>query len=696
MNTAFAIDNTVYDNEQGITTTRSGGFNTISNNRIFNNNIGILEQSYDATISANQIYSNLTGIIVSAFRSGYTKAINNNLIYANRDQGINLEMQASFYTYDAIVDSNTIYQEVGDAILVQATNLQLRNNILHIGSGYAVNVADEAQSGFVSDYNLFSSGAANGYVGYWGGDQVSLADWQSATSGAANSLLTDPLFTDIDGADNVFGFQAETDGGLDDNFTLRANSPAIDRAYSWSATRTDFLGQTRFDDNGSSNLGSPDYSETLISSEFAENGTGQGWRSGNTYWELDLAANGMSFPFYGVDYDSLYVSSEGFLQFGTTTGVFDQNNSADSLIHSAPRIAPLWDNLYTFGADNDIFVDWSQPDQVTIRWNANSNFDDSNVNFSATLYQSGEIQFDYGSGNANLTPTVGISAGDGRNYVISILDESTNLAMSDSVRFNLLPGFVDIGAFEFAGSSNDVTAPVVTGTQPAGIDAATTVSSIDSLELLFSEPMNRIDANAAANYQLVSAGPNGQFGDSDDVILTMVPNYSVNEFSVTLDIIGGRLTVGTYRLTVSAGDELRDVSGLALDGDGDGTEGGAYARTFQVVQGDFNDDGAFDITDLDALVNNVADNSGNVQFDLNGDGVVNYDDVLTWLAIAGAVNLPSGNPYLPGDGNLDGVVDTSDFNIWNANKFTVRNDWSTGDYNADGVIDTSDFNIWNG
>ena len=50
---------------------------------------------------------------------------------------------------------------------------------------------------------------------------------------------------------------------------------------------------------------------------------------------------------------------------------------------------------------------------------------------------------------------------------------------------------------------------------------------------------------------------------------------------------------------------------------------------------------------------------------------------------------------LPGDANLDGVVDGSDFGIWNANKFTSGRGWLTGDFNGDGITDGSDFGIWN-
>lgn len=114
-----------------------------------------------------------------------------------------------------------------------------------------------------------------------------------------------------------------------------------------------------------------------------------------------------------------------------------------------------------------------------------------------------------------------------------------------------------------------------------------------------------------------------------------------------------------------------------------------------IMLGDFNADGLFNCADIDSLVAAVASGSGAASFDLNGDTLVNAADVTQWLALAGAENLVSGNPYLPGDVNLDGGVDGSDFNIWNANKFTSVAAWCSGDLTADGAIDGSDFNVWN-
>jgi PEP-CTERM motif len=113
------------------------------------------------------------------------------------------------------------------------------------------------------------------------------------------------------------------------------------------------------------------------------------------------------------------------------------------------------------------------------------------------------------------------------------------------------------------------------------------------------------------------------------------------------------------------------------------------------VDVDFDDNGLVNCADVDSLVNAIVNTPANLSFDLTADGVVNRDDLTRWLDDAGQVNLPSMNPYRSGDANLDGVVDGSDFGIWNSNKFTTRAAWCSGDFTADGVIDGSDFGIWN-
>ncbi|MEM8678238.1 MAG: choice-of-anchor Q domain-containing protein [Planctomycetota bacterium] len=110
---------------------------------------------------------------------------------------------------------------------------------------------------------------------------------------------------------------------------------------------------------------------------------------------------------------------------------------------------------------------------------------------------------------------------------------------------------------------------------------------------------------------------------------------------------------------------------------------------------DFDEDGICNVQDLDGLISALAAGINDATYDVTGEGVLNIADRNQWLVDAGQLNLPSGNPYLLGDANLDGSVDGQDFIAWNAHKFTATGTWSQGDFNADGQTDGQDFVIWN-
>ena len=99
--------------------------------------------------------------------------------------------------------------------------------------------------------------------------------------------------------------------------------------------------------------------------------------------------------------------------------------------------------------------------------------------------------------------------------------------------------------------------------------------------------------------------------------------------------------------------------------------------------------------DIDALVIEIVNGTNNPAFDLTQDGVVDNADLTAWLAEAGAAELPSGNPYLLGDADLNGSVDGADFIVWNDSKFTGTVEWCNGNFNADAAVDGQDFIIWN-
>jgi hypothetical protein len=334
------------------------------------------------------------------------------------------------------------------------------------------------------------------------------------------------------------------------------------------------------------------YAETALDENryfaYDQVGVAKGWRWDNTYWWLDF---GFEFSFYGRSYTGAFVSDNGFLQFGSADAAHDPANSTAAL-STRVRLAPLWDDLRTDGPDDDIFVETSTAGQVTIRWDATNKADDSDVNFAVTLFDTGEFRFDYGPGNDQLTPTVGISRGDGYNTWLSAYNGRPDLTSVPPVRWAAEEvGFVDLGAYEFRGDSSDTQPPYVAGTVPAGVHNRGELSwTTSTLALQLSEGLNTIDALAPANYEL-RRSVNGTFDDGDDVLIAVTPFYEyqplggTSTVTLTLATGGQRLPLDTYRLTVrgSVDRALHDIAGNRLDGDQNGTPGPDYVREFAVV-----------------------------------------------------------------------------------------------------------------
>lgn len=179
--------------------------------------------------------------------------------------------------------------------------------------------------------------------------------------------------------------------------------------------------------------------------------------------------------------------------------------------------------------------------------------------------------------------------------------------------------------------------------------------------------------------------------------LTIAPGAVLQlDFDDTLDPFGDWI----FRWS---GDKVAEISSLINDGrivvhsphpfsvvnNGDGF---TYIARFEI---DFNGDERSNCADLASLGAAIVDGSTDLRFDLSGDGHVTVADRDAWLTHAGRIFLRSGNPYRPGDANLDGLVDGTDFGIWNAHKFTEGSSWCEGDFTSDGVVDGSDFGVWN-
>jgi hypothetical protein len=183
-------------------------------------------------------------------------------------------------------------------------------------------------------------------------------------------------------------------------------------------------------------VGTGAYTETdLGSSQFAVVGVAQNWRADDSSWSYTLP---FVFPYYGQNFSSLWVCSNGFLDFTSSSAPY--SNSTQALI-AAKRIAPLWDDLMTNqNTGDDIYIDASVPGQVTFRWKGVTYASPrTEINVAVTLYADGRIRFHYGPVNGNLTPTIGISNGDNVNYTLSMYNNASALPNAHSVEYAQLP-----------------------------------------------------------------------------------------------------------------------------------------------------------------------------------------------------------------------------------------------------------------
>lgn len=180
------------------------------------------------------------------------------------------------------------------------------------------------------------------------------------------------------------------------------------------------------------------------------------------------------FPYFGKRYSQVWVHENGLLTFDLPSF----SPCADlSGLWVANGIAPLYMDLTTLGgaqAAEDVYASQPTADSVTFRWAAEtlSDFPGTRpeaVNFAATLYQDGRIQFNYGTGNRNLTggsniqgcsataPTVGLSNGH-ENFLELVPTHDGKGTLENAQTVVLDPPF------------NSSSAPVLRLESPAGGD----------------------------------------------------------------------------------------------------------------------------------------------------------------------------------------------------------------------------------
>lgn len=211
----------------------------------------------------------------------------------------------------------------------------------------------------------------------------------------------------------------------------------------------------------------------------------------------------------------------------------------------------------------------------------------------------------------------------------------------------------------FKAINNIIPAPQVktlTGLPAEGATVA--ASTLGTITVQFNQLMDPASANTISNYQFLSAGINGIFGDADDINIPVTTSeiYRVGTNQQDFLVNNTALPCGNYRFSLLSGG-LKNPFNTSLDGNADGTAGDNYIRNFTVT--------TFYYADAD------------------GDGYGSGSAVGVCPASAGFVLLngdcdDANNAVNPGspeicnnaDDNCDGVIDLVNFPIGVPQTFT--------------------------
>jgi Bacterial Ig-like domain (group 3) len=361
-------------------------------------------------------------------------------------------------------------------------------------------------------------------------------------------------------------------------------------------------------------------------------GTGLPTTAGQTITNLNNIPTGAASPVYPQGFFFAH------LQVGPTTGpdtlyIADNGNFASGTITKWALVSGTWTLVDTItsgaGSDNPTMPSF---DNVTGVVNG------TNVTLYAT----------YGNGGTTFAgPGFLVSLADTGGFNAPVpTHAATTLASVSTTSKETFRGAVPV-------PTQPVTPPTVAGVQVN--DGGAQRSEVQSIKVTFSQPVNFAggNANAAAAFTLSRVGGGGNVGLAANVTTTAtqttVTLTFTNANAAVVDTLpsanGGAnsLADGVYHLAIADG-AVTGTNGLGLDGDNNGTAGGAYSspadtagsgaghqlglyRLFGDVDGNGTDD-AFDVGPLRLAFNSFGPNPPYLAYlDANNDGTIDAVDV---------------------------------------------------------------------
>lgn len=183
--------------------------------------------------------------------------------------------------------------------------------------------------------------------------------------------------------------------------------------------------------------GTPPYAWFALSDRYRESagtatwqggGSAMGWRADDNAWTCTLP---WAFPFYGQQYTSLRICSNGYVDLAGTTIDW---SPTEAELQTSVRIAACWLDLVTTGTGDDIYLTQAG-DRLVIRWAAHTYSGATPVNVELTLHRNGAISLYYGTGLTGKKPVVGISKGDNAHFLLASMNRAVSIPVDAASLF---------------------------------------------------------------------------------------------------------------------------------------------------------------------------------------------------------------------------------------------------------------------
>ncbi len=182
-----------------------------------------------------------------------------------------------------------------------------------------------------------------------------------------------------------------------------------------------------------------EYTETESTGTFPTINANHLYPSNNNNGTVEQAID-FSFPFYGQEFDTITIHTDGLLKFDDNIFYWPYFQESDLLFKKTSCIAPYMTDLRIYPAQGDGI--WYEGDEsgATFYWKTSINElpTETNLNFAVKLFPSGDIKFYYGTieTNGEIDWYNGISKGNSLDYQFSEISNNDTIYENSVIDFS--------------------------------------------------------------------------------------------------------------------------------------------------------------------------------------------------------------------------------------------------------------------